>query len=307
MRLSRRHPQRAGFTLVELLTVVGIIALLIGILVPSLSKARDQAKKVRTSAMLSSVEKGLEMFQNDFRIYPESRVRNDAINGLPGTSADGVELSGAHWLVRSLWGVEGNGVDSKGIGLQDRASVGTGNGMPYAPDYLNLDRRGVYLDAGEGKILARDTDGSRFPNQSTNPLPTGRFVMVDSFEGPVLYYKANSKARLPFGNDSIGTGVYNETDNLHFTRWDFAFSGLGHGMGTFGVTSAAQVVDPDAVHDSVPPADARGRTFVNYLHDENVHEAGQQVKAVRAESFVLITPGKDGLYGTDDDINSFDR
>lgn len=69
--LSRR---RLAFTLVELLTVIGIIALLIGILVPSLVPARDLAKKTKTAAELRSISTSLEMFRTDFKEYPESNT-----------------------------------------------------------------------------------------------------------------------------------------------------------------------------------------------------------------------------------------
>ena len=78
--------RKAAFTLVELLVVIGIIAVLIGILLPALGKARESAKVVTCASNLRQLYNAIHIYANINRGYC-----------LPARVASGVGTTATYW------------------------------------------------------------------------------------------------------------------------------------------------------------------------------------------------------------------
>ena len=73
--MTRMMNREKGFTLIELLVVIAIIAVLMGILMPSLRKAREQAQRTACAANLKACAQAGVMFADDNNgLFPDAHM-----------------------------------------------------------------------------------------------------------------------------------------------------------------------------------------------------------------------------------------
>src|SRR5687768_8823061 len=90
--MTRSSSTRRAFTLIELLVVIGIISVLISILLPTLSAARERGRRVKCLANLRSLGLGMRLYAEDHR----DRLPN---TNPPGT---GIDYDASNFVLTNL-------------------------------------------------------------------------------------------------------------------------------------------------------------------------------------------------------------
>lgn len=68
----RDQKQSLAFTMVEMLTVIAIIAVLAAIIFPVAARVREQARRTTTMSNLHQIQVALKQYKLDNRVYPEA-------------------------------------------------------------------------------------------------------------------------------------------------------------------------------------------------------------------------------------------
>lgn len=278
--------EKTGFTLVELLTVLAIIALLISLLIPSLTLIRNTAKEAKQKSQLTEIGLALTAFRNDYGDYPPSYW-------IPPQPPAVTDYCGAQKLAEALLGR-----DLMGFHPKSDWSATNPTFYPAPPPPQNLEeRRGPYLElATTNAFKLGDLYGPALATSALSTVPD-TFVICDSFGvkkitiapgqtakagTPILYYRANTSSKTIEPPPQPVDRIYNIFDNVPLA------------------SQLNSIADSTKAHQLGNPANMQ--VFYNYIRDLKVTA---KPWPYRPDSYLLISAGADGLYGTKDDICNF--
>jgi len=306
VKVNNRQNEKSGFTIVELLTVMSIIILLIGLLVPALNRVRRYALRVKQKAQFHSISIALDMFNAEYEGYPDSNERDDL--GQPYCGAMklceamvGQDLKGFH--PKSRFRVSGflrPNVD--GTTLYPATAD-----WPTSADYIkNVRSRKMYLQLENANAFQLDSiyDVNSMPSELPKYKPY-TFVLCDVYNRvtnrhtgrkmgmPILYYKADSTktqhkyyANPPEQQDK---NIYDTRDNQGLVDLGLPWiSGPMHPMAWGGFTTTGALATPQVFYDETVNPNIPGGKW-----------------PYRNDSYILFSAGFDGEYGTSDDVFNF--
>lgn len=285
-------PPRRAFTLLEMLTVVGIIALLATILLPVISRVRNSARNADTSNTIAQIFKAIEQYKQDQGAYPGPLPNSDFSSNSGTSTSLGMTMT-ENMVLGLCGGYEVNPtvrVEEKNIGLGP---------MTLGPRADRQRRFSPYLDPSPGQLTPTKlgdswgANGKAGVNDSNVPEFMDRFAEAK----PIIFLRANVggfsivKSNADYGNNTYPLPA--KFPAQYELQWLRPYVDPASGSPPKTPFSASEWPSRTVGLMTVPAGPPAYFTQTSILD------------AARGQNgFLLISAGLDGIYGTSDDIIS---
>jgi prepilin-type N-terminal cleavage/methylation domain-containing protein len=314
-----------GFTLVEMLTVIGIIVLLVSILLPVVSAVRIKGQTADTQAMLARIASGIQSYYADFNAYP-GPLGNNQVH-MPGSilkvgagGGGSIDLSKSTMAENLTLGLLGGLVNDQGVVKYNPDLVGQG---PLGLNPRNPKKYHAYMD--KVSLTTMDpTQGYHFKDDVAEAEDTELAEFVDRYPDPIpiLYLRAKPGAPVKTqGSQTIivtntatysDQGPYDLNQVISYTKKNI---GVGKDSdvakefkpplsGNLPISHGFKTADPGKTINENPPRQSGDGTTYQYPYDLNAYMRHPSLPNAmkQQDGFLLISAGPDRIYGTKDDL-----
>lgn len=212
--LARPHRAAPGFTLVELLVVISVMAVLAGILLPVISVVKNAASNANTESFIERIGMALTTYRQQYQVYPPDYIpaSQKYYYSYPKPNTDG---------------------------FQERFTVAT-DALP--PETLHYYLTNPFVATESAFLQIRG--GAESSDYNNNGLPE----IVDSWGRPILYNRAKFPGAAASYYNYSAASPSEDSDNKPWHNKDsFDLFSIGEDSKTRkkGTTSDEQITIPD--------------------------------------------------------------
>lgn len=279
-----------GFSLIELLVAIGVVAILMAILVPAVGSARRNAKKNAIQAQLASITTALDAYAQAFNGYSPPSHAWGTTNNCTYFDSNGQRLTGPQMLAEAMVGW---------MPLMDGNRYGDGAGR-IINGGSNL-AQGVIADTSDFGFRNRGRGATAVgtvygPYLSTDPnsYDAAKHVLVDAVGNPIRYYRL-----IPQSSEGVTrqiTRVFDARQDNYDTEYPST---------SFSAWFDAND-EPDVATRAASVNDAKGQQFRVLLGVPNVPNnnqyTGSMSIALKYQKYILVSGGVNGTYYTGDNV-----